>query len=740
MNDLNRIVVAGAGTGKTYTLVQAYLDALKKYQPYEILAITFTQKAAAEMRARVIAKVQESGLSVRGLLSAPICTFHALCAQIVGDAFGEFELLSPADDEKLSLQIAEEAILEALEIREQEVGPLVARFQISHLGESLVALLQDIRESGQDASHLRHCEEPEATWQSSFDRHIATISAAYERFKAEAGQSKTVQERLVAFSEAWAGLLPALALATAGRNDEIKISTAFRDLRASLTGRFGNDELRKELVDSVVALGSFLCEIFTAPDARVLKDLLVGYAQKLDAYKQEHRCFGFGDLLVLAKKALETQKSRFKCVLVDEYQDTSPIQEQLVKLLSRNTELFVVGDPKQSIYGFRGADASVFERVSGNRESLTLSRRSQGAVIDLVNLVAEASMPGFNQSESLEFMHEHHGQAGAIWKADWASQIKKLIDAGKFKPEEIVILVRRIKSAAPMVQELLALGVPARIYGGEGFYERQEIADIAAALFVLISPENPLARLTLLRSPLWGLPDSELLDWQQPLPKLYDELRESLGQASIAEIIDRLLLEANYVQAIAQESDGNQRLANILKLRMKFVDCIEDYETKIRDLWEKLDNPPKESLAEPFDGQENSVVVMTMHQSKGLEFPAVVLADLASTQPSDSEGFAFDPELGLVVTHKNRALALCAPQSSEEKKKYPAPIDAARQKARARSEAELPRLLYVALTRAKQAVYVIDAEQADRGVSLMRLFKQARTLNPELFDELMPVN
>ncbi|MEI6806296.1 MAG: UvrD-helicase domain-containing protein, partial [Myxococcaceae bacterium] len=700
-------VVAGAGTGKTYTLVQAYLENLKQYKPYEILAITFTQKAAAEMRARVIAKAQESGVLLTGLLSAPICTFHALCAQIVGDDFGEFELLSPADDQKLSLKIAEEAILEALELREFEVGQLIARFQIRSLAEDLVRLLQDIREAGLEPTELK---TPEKTLEQlpNYLRNITTDSPEFAKFCAVTELS------------------------------ERALSAAFRDLRASVLGRSGNDKIRKNLVDSIVALGSFLCEVFTAPDARVLRDLLIGYANKIDAYKQEKKIFGFGDLLVSAKKILTHKKSRYKCVLVDEYQDTSPVQEQLVKLLSRDTKLFVVGDPKQSIYGFRGADASVFERVSGQQENLTLSRRSQGAVIDLVNLVALATMPGFDQTQALSAMHEHRGQAGAIWKANWAFQIKNLIDSRRFQPQEIVILVRRIKAAAPMVQELLALGVPTRIYAGEGFYERQEIFDIAAALFVLISPENPLARLTLMRSPLWGLPDSALMDWQQPLPKLFDGLRECLGCSSIAEIMDRLLLEGGYAKAMAQESDADQRLANVLKLRMHFVDVIEDYEVRIRDLWEKLESPPKESLAEPFEGQQDSVTIMTMHQSKGLEFPAVVLADLASTQPSDSNPMAFDPELGLVVTHKNRALALCAPQSSEEKKKFPAPIDAVRQKARARSEAELPRLLYVALTRAKQAVYVIDLEAPDRGLSLMRLFKQARALDPELFDRLMP--
>lgn len=731
MSDTNRIVIAGAGTGKTYTLVQTYVEALKTYKPYEILAITFTQKAAAEMRARVIARINELGLPARGLLSAPICTFHALCAQIVGDDFGEFTLLSPAEDDKLCLAIAENSILEALEKEPEKIGPLVARFQIRKLGDSqgladsLVELLQQIRESGGEIK-----SPPTPLFQRG--EIINHVQTAYQRFNTNSKLTPKAQEKLEGFAAAWS------KFQACPPDNEIAISACFRDVKATLSGRFGDDGLRSDLVDAMTALGSCLCREFIEPELQTVQDLISLYASNLDQHKRTQRSYGFGDLLVLAKHILEQKPTRFKAVLVDEYQDTSPIQEQLVALLAKNKPLFVVGDPKQSIYGFRGADASVFERVLGARESLNLSRRSQGAVIDLVNLVAEATLPNFKSHEALTAHHPHLGQAGGIWKKDWARQIKSLVDSGQFQPQEMVILVRRIKAAAPMVSELLSLGIPARIYGGEGFYERQEIADLAAALILLIHPEHALARLTLMRSPLWRLPDTELLNWQQPLPALFDSLRADLGQKSVAEILDRLFLEGNYVQAMAQEPDGDQRLANVLKLRTQFVDTLENYEPKIQDLWEKLDNPPKESLAEPFDGQENAVLIMTMHQSKGLEFPAVVLADLASTQPSDSDNIVYDPELGLAVTHKNRAVALCAPQSSEEKKKFPTPLDAVRQKSRARSEAELPRLLYVALTRAKQAVYVIDSEQPDRGLSLMRLLKQARNLNPERFDQLMP--
>ncbi|MES2504061.1 MAG: UvrD-helicase domain-containing protein [Myxococcota bacterium] len=731
MTDSGRVVIAGAGTGKTYTLVQAYIECLKKHRPYEILAITFTQKAAAEMRARVISKVQELGISPRGLLSAPICTFHALCAQIVGDDIGEFELLSPIDDEKLCFTIAEQVILSKLESGRSDIGRLIARFQIRGFGDSkgladtLVSLLPDIREQGLEPMD---CGLAGIAGDIDIKSCLGEIRQNYEAFW-NSKLSDGAREKLV-------GFLSDLDVFTAiDMSSEPAFSVAFRDMRARLAGRFGDTALRGALIDSVLKLGAALCGQYTRPDAEAIRGLLADYAERMDEHKMANRVFGFGDLLVLSKRILTRTDSKFKFVLVDEYQDTSPIQEQLVRLLTRQAELFIVGDPKQSIYGFRGADASVFDRVSGTRESLTLSRRSGGAVIELVNLLAKATLPDFGDEDMLESMHEYHGEAGAIWGAKWAEDVQRLIASGSYQPSDIVVLVRRIKTAWPMAAELHALDIPARVYGGEGFYSRQEICDFAAALYFLIEPTAPLPKLILMRSPFCQLPDSALVDWEhQTMPPIFDELRGLLGTLRVAEIIDRLLIDGGYAVAMPAS-----QLPNILKLRTLLIDVLENYDVKIRDLWSKLDRPPKEGLAEAFGSSEQAVQIMTLHQSKGLEFPVVILADLASTPPSDSDAIVFDPTVGLAVTHKNRPLALCAPQTSDEKKKYPAPIDLVRQRKRQKADAELPRLLYVGVTRAKHAVYIVDLEEADRGLSLMRLVKQGRESSQTTFEKLMPV-
>ncbi|MBH1988827.1 MAG: UvrD-helicase domain-containing protein [Myxococcaceae bacterium] len=728
----NRIVVAGAGTGKTYTLVETYLEALRRYRPHEILAITFTQKAASEMKARVITRVKELQIPANGLLSAPISTFHALCSQIVSKHFGNFTLLAPNDDHRLCCEIAENTILQQLDESPLEIGSLIARFNLRGsrenpgLSKILVHILQQIEESGQDPQKL-----PSLPARRSFDTLLDHLRQALNAFK----QNQTVRQptalRLESIEKAYQALI------ACSLDDEIAISACYRDFRELLSGRFGNDELRQALVEATVELGSALCCHHTKPDLLSLSQLIACYSQNLRRHKVEQRSFGFSDLLVLARDYLQEHPTQHKIVLVDEYQDTSPIQEQLVSLLSKSKPLFVVGDPKQSIYGFRGADASVFHRVQGTRDTLQKSYRSQSKILEFVNLIAASSLKEFETDEMLLPHRPALDNAGAIWKQNWVDRVSEVVSHRQ--PKDLTILVRRIKAARPLLEALNSAGIPARIFGGEGFYERQEIADLAAALMVLLEPFHPLARLILMRSPLWPCTDADLLEWhQKSLPPVFDTLRQSLGVLRVCELLDQLIEQTNYLEAIARESDADQRYANIQKLRLMFIDSQQNYDEKIRLLWKNIGEIPKESLAEVFDERENCINIMTIHQSKGLEFPVVILADLNSTEPSNLDSILYNPSFGLAVSHKNRPIALCAPKSSEEKKRFPTPIDWVRQIKRAQAEEEQPRLLYVALTRAKEAIYILDPEQPDRGPCLMRLIQRARNRNPELFDELLP--
>lgn len=878
---MNTVVVAGAGAGKTYALVQEYISALlgfheskDRLHPSQILAVTFTEKAAAEMRSRVTSKllqlahdnvfddwileraqffavelptpVELRSIS-RSILSAPICTFHSFCSQIIrehavcAEIDSEFSLLAPLDENAIALDIAEAVIIDALSEGVDNVDCLLTRFQLRKFGDgkglcdNLVSLYQQLSEHGMSPLQVQSAltvSNKILAEDKEIDRLFYQIKMAIGQFR----ESKLTGNALLRIEQVESALQIFLKMLHEKDDLEIKLSAAYKAMRACVAGRFGNDELRKDLVRAIVSLGSYLCFVLTTRDAKTICFLLERFFERFDAYKTHFSVLGFGDLLKKARLLLRNNLSvrkevqnRFRRILVDEFQDTSPLQEDLVALLCedpaqattllpheramskvflKNDVLFVVGDPKQSIYGFRGADVQLFnhtlntvskgsahQAVTGKRTTLQLCRRSQGSVVELVNLVGRATLasPGdgitFSAEDCLAALKPALGIAGSIWKADilslhhkesaiadvLAAKVQKLIVEENAALEDIVVLVRRVKYALPIVLALQRFGIAARIYGGVGFFARTEVVDILAALKLAVDEDDELATLTVLRSPFVAMSDADLVlvldsmaDWKggvrfpQVLAALENapvaedvkirmtafagiirHLRAKLGEISVAQAIDRLLEEGQYGLAIAVEEDAADRLANVLKLRSMCIAFFGDGVRRIRQLWESLDNPPKESLAENLDAQANAVRLMTIHQAKGLEYRFVILADTLSADPNDTDDISFSPHAGLAVTNKGRPIAACAPITQEEKQYAPTPIDLVRQSKKKASESELARLLYVALTRAKERVFFMDVQVdgekvTDRGVNLRRLLYQGRDLDPQRFDMIMP--
>jgi ATP-dependent exoDNAse (exonuclease V) beta subunit len=159
----------------------------------------------------------------------------------------------------------------------------------------------------------------------------------------------------------------------------------------------------------------------------------------------------------------------------------------------------------------------------------------------------------------------------------------------------------------------------------------------------------------------------------------------------------------------------------------------------LQQLWKSILSPPKEGLADVVG--DSAVQIMTIHQSKGLEFPVVILADTASLEPPDAEPILYDTDEGLALSHRGRPIAACAPETSQEKALAPTMVDRVRQAKRKRAERELARLLYVALTRAKERIFFVDTE-GDAGsesrTTLRSLFMRAKMTEGELFSRLMP--
>lgn len=883
----NEVVVAGAGTGKTHTLVNAYLFTLlgldgtgEAKPPSRVLAITFTDKAAAEMRRRVALRLQAlsrnpnddefvvaraKALAVAmpkpdlaaelesHLPSAPISTFHALCGTLLRDLALQagidpgFAILDNTAERELLQESAEAVVLDGLAAADPEVAALTARFQLRRVGfaqglvDGLVAVHTLLAERGLAPEDIA----PVVPAALAEERLLLRRQALRESMTALRDGTRGAKPFAVARVRQAIEAYRPLAEAMDDPNEaaEFAVAQRFVEMREPLRKHFGDRyvaDLRLTAAKHLDELGAALCDRVTAGEADAIQRLLARLHERVEREKNARGVLGFGDLLLRCRDLLRDQpavrarvKARFDRILVDEYQDTSPVQEDLVALIAEEPSrgdrppgrgplmgrlhlgagrLFVVGDPKQSIYGFRGADARLFSHTldvvtngtdevpaTGTRRPLAKSFRSRPAILSLVNLVADATLG--EGAYGVEMLPEDHlmpsragGEvAGALWRPEpsevmtldqaeaivIARKIRELLDEGLVVGDEdepcrardIAVLVRRAKAAGPIARALAYEGVPAQITGGEGFFARPEVMDVVAALRLVVEPQDELATLTVLRSPLVALPDDAIvalldgaegwregLSWQlvreaaakAPLDddergrvRRFDELltrlRSRVHELPVSRMVDAIIDEGGYDLAVGVETDAAERMANLTKLRALSEGVPGDAIAHIGRLWDFLDDPPQEGLAAVTDPDVDAVKIMTIHQAKGLEFPIVVIADAGSRPPSLPCVVDFEPELGLAVSHKARGISPCAPEGSTALPENRPALERVRRLRKEREMSELSRLLYVALTRARDQVFFVGEERKQGAPSLRRFLERARSRHRGAFDQLLPL-
>ncbi len=477
--------------------------------------------------------------------------------------------------------------------------------------------------------------------------------------------------------------------------------------------------------------------------------------------KKQKGYLDFEDLLIFTQQVLQREevqtylREKFRYIMIDEYQDTNELQYEIfMPILDnlRSGNLFVVGDEKQSIYMFRNAELEVFNKTkkeidgtekTGRLLSLPHSFRMAPALVLFINKIFSNL---FNNPDQFfnEVAHDKLVCAkdeNEIGKVELllseagdetnecdlvAEKISKLVYDNEVELKDIAILCRKRDSFAELEKVFVKKNIPYSIVGGKGFYQRQTIYDIYNYLSFLLKQENNSALTGILRSPFFNISDLQLYkisleegntfyeklenssENNSELKEVYNRLNENLMIASSTEIyslIRKILLESGYWAVIASKKNSSQEIANVEKLLLlaraftkKSFKNLYDFTVSMR---ESIEDHEDEGQAQ-VTRDENSVKILTIHQAKGLEFKAVFLYNCNDTVKDSSV------KSKSLICDKNYGVIAKVPTDGNYFNKYnTAPIVSLYNYIIYRKNlAEIKRLLYVGLTRAKNYLFI----------------------------------
>jgi len=602
------LVLAGAGSGKTRTVVHriAYLLDAHEVYPTEVLAVTFTNKAAGELRERVRHLMGDKAKDLW------VSTFHSACLRVLrnyGPLIGLENGFAIYDDTD-QLEVLKE-ILE----------------RVSGLGDANPRVLRSL-----------------------IDRAKSNLWTP--------GDLLSEGERVLG------GMVAGMPL----------------DLLAEAFERYSSRLRAVNAVD--------------------FNDILGRTVELFDAFPD----------------VLQKVQQRAVFIHVDEYQDTNTAQYRLTKqLASSYGNLMVVGDPDQSIYAFRGADVrNILDFRDDYPEAavyrLELNYRSVSSILELANTVITANegrleknlRPVKGAGESVKLYRAADGRA----EADFVARQIERLGSKDLTPNSFAILYRTNSQSRVLEESLRRAGIPAKIVGGVGFYERREVKDTLSYARAALNPSDDIAWRRVLNRPKRGIgktSEDKLIGWAAkhsarfsdalrqsdevlrgtPAVKrigefvvLLDDLKEAAETLSAAQFLKAVIDQSGYMQALKDEKsfEAQGRIENLGELVSAVTEWQEETGGSIAEFLDEaalLASVDDRAVKAVNQGElpEEAVTLMTLHNAKGLEFPVVFLVGMEEN----------------LIPHRSSTGSL---QEIEEER----------------------RLLYVGVTRAQEALFLVNCE------------------------------
>ena len=813
LRNKNIMVSASAGSGKTGVLIQRLVDLVTKdkIELNQILAMTFTNAAAAEMKKRLtaeITKLVEQEKNPDELIylnkqliqcsTAQISTIHSFCLSIIQNyyyvincslkrvnntldqatqsLYQQMAVQSILDNEN---QLCEQSFVDLnslLSPRPEEVSTLKKLIiKIAELASAQVDAKQWLLKSLAHYESKNSLDEVDEEIREPFYDYLLSLVNNYLecldkiKYLYELKYNQEEKKMTIFYNKLEA--LPMIHKAMKDKNYE-QLRSAFITIAKVVipTAPDSEDKEYSELRKQSQAIEDDFAGFF--PEHVLLKQCaqtypllekciqcVLAYLDKYEEIKIEHECIDFNDMEHLALAILKANnnevaniyKDRFKEIMVDEFQDSNDVQDALVQLITTGTNVFRVGDVKQSIYGFRHASPSImqaYKRLNDQENECIIFKknyRSSETIVEFNNLLYKTLM-NIDGFKSLPFQSEDLVGIGGDYqkkvqepilfhalsledievelgykavrdelKASYiANQILEIKEKYQYQYKDFVVLVRSHDKMNALKKVFEEINLPFYMESKHGFYSSYAIQILVSTLRCLVNEKDDLNFVALLSSPLIKLSSEDLVVLKQSMqdkehyvdvfkrmyPDLYNEFNsiQELTKGSMSKCINECLKWNHFYEDACSIQDQT----NLDLLFSKACDYEQKKGSSLPGFLDSLSLIPDEESAEASSvGKDANVVrFMTIHQSKGLEFPVVFLwASSTMKNKASVDPIILDNKLGLGFK------SMSLPQRLTNSTLVRMAIE---HKLNRESLEEEMRILYVATTRAKDQMHVID--------------------------------
>lgn len=841
IRNCNTLVSAAAGSGKTAVLVQRVIDMItdEKSPVYinELLIATFTNAAAAEMQERIytslrnkIAENPDSTFLKEQLVllgQAQISTIHSFCMNLLRENFHllgirrDFDI---ADDVKVSVlkNNALNIVLERNYVTADmdflnTVDAFGGKKNDDNLSEIIMSVYKFTESLPDSAGWLKNNLTKIGSKESIENYKKIIFNSLKEKILSISEEYKTALEiiesddGLESYEDIYSNEFDFfINLGSADSLSEFKLnllSFEFKRLKTKKGSEPDPDKVKKvknirtsvkNKLEKVKESAFYTDEeieneiAVSIPYINTISNLVIEFGEVFSELKLQENLLDFSDLEHFAIKLLEENddirlhlQDFYKEILVDEYQDTNGVQAYLFELLSNGKNLFMVGDVKQSIYGFRNSNPEFFiekynsydseYNTSGTRINLAKNFRSSNAVINIINEYFEnlmidelggvsydanhALVYGNNQIKDVDSPVERYiidmntsdeentdeneideVQAEAIFVAN---RIRRMVEDEEIKIydkitdsyrnvmyKDIVILMRKTKWIASVYADVLTeRGIPVYTAESKSYFNCIEIATVMSFLKIIENPLQDIPLLAVIRSPVFGFDDNLIAEIRAEnrkthffyllkkskhrkaveFIKQFEMYREFARYNNVGSVVRKIIFDTGYYQFTGGLTNGKTRMINLDLLCEKANDfsskgfkSISEFISFVSSM---IESGNEYSSPKLINENDNVVNIMSIHKSKGLEFPVVFLCEsgLSFNKKDLNKPIVFDKDMGIsvnIIDSKRHLTYVPYVKKAVSEKKNTDLIS------------EEIRLLYVALTRAKYKLIITGIKKS----------------------------